>query len=71
MVVFGDEAFTQCPLTLDTASSHFLDRLEVGMAGDRNRHRLGARARGAAPREVEGQVEDRRPPDDGRNNAGR
>ena len=36
MVVFGDEAFTQCPLTLDHGIlATFLDRLEVGMAGDR------------------------------------
>ncbi|MBI5507130.1 MAG: VWA domain-containing protein [Deltaproteobacteria bacterium] len=36
MVVFGDEAFTQCPLTLDHGIlATFLDHLEVGMAGDR------------------------------------
>lgn len=35
MVVFGAEAFTQCPLTLDHGISlYFLDRLEIGMAGD-------------------------------------
>jgi len=35
MVVFGQEAFTQCPLTLDYGVLlSFLDRLEVGMAGD-------------------------------------
>jgi Ca-activated chloride channel family protein len=35
MVVFGAEAFTQSPLTLDHGISlYFLDRLEIGMAGD-------------------------------------
>ncbi len=36
MVVFGAEAFTQCPLTLDHGIvATFLDRVEIGMAGDR------------------------------------
>ena len=35
MVVFGAEAFTQCPLTLDYGVLlNFLDRVELGMAGD-------------------------------------
>lgn len=35
MVVFGNEAFTQCPLTLDHGVvAAFLERLEIGMAGD-------------------------------------
>lgn len=35
MVVFGAEAFTQCPLTLDYGVLlSFLDRVEIGMAGD-------------------------------------
>ncbi len=35
MVVFGEEAFTQCPLTLDYGVLlNFLERLEIGMAGD-------------------------------------
>lgn len=35
MVVFGREAFTQCPLTLDYGVLlDFLGRLEIGMAGD-------------------------------------
>jgi len=35
MVVFGEEAFTQCPLTLDYGVLvGLLDMLEVGMAGD-------------------------------------
>jgi Ca-activated chloride channel family protein len=35
MVVFAQEAFTQCPLTLDYGVLlSFLDRLEIGMAGD-------------------------------------
>jgi len=35
MVIFGDHAFTQCPLTLDyEILLSFLDRLEIGMAGD-------------------------------------
>jgi len=35
LVVFGEEAFTQCPLTLDHGIvSTFLSQLEIGMAGD-------------------------------------
>ncbi|MDH5761864.1 MAG: VWA domain-containing protein [Nitrospinota bacterium] len=35
MVVFGKEAFTQCPLTLDHDILHtFLNKLEIGVAGD-------------------------------------
>ncbi len=35
MVVFGAEAFTQCPLTLDHSILHgFLDKLSIGIAGD-------------------------------------
>lgn len=35
LVVFGEEAFTQCPLTLDHGIlATFLDGLEIGMAGD-------------------------------------
>ena len=35
LVVFGEEAFTQCPLTLDHGIVvDFLNRLETGMAGD-------------------------------------
>ena len=35
MVVFGDEAFTQCPLTMDYGVLlQFLNRLEIGMVGD-------------------------------------
>jgi Ca-activated chloride channel family protein len=35
LVVFGNEAFTQCPLTLDHGIlATFLERLEIGMAGD-------------------------------------
>jgi Ca-activated chloride channel family protein len=35
MVVFGENAFTQCPLTLDHGIvATFLERLEIGMAGD-------------------------------------
>lgn len=35
LVVFGNEAFTQCPLTLDhTVFSTFLEQIEIGMAGD-------------------------------------
>lgn len=35
LVVFGGEAFTQCPLTLDHGIlATFLERLEIGMAGD-------------------------------------
>ncbi|MEE8409283.1 MAG: VWA domain-containing protein [Myxococcota bacterium] len=36
MVVFGEDAFTQCPLTLDHGIvATFLERVEIGMAGDR------------------------------------
>ncbi len=35
MVVFGQEAFTQCPLTLDQdILLSFLEKLEIGIAGD-------------------------------------
>ncbi len=35
LVVFGKEAFTQCPLTIDHETLHFLvNRVELGMAGD-------------------------------------
>jgi Ca-activated chloride channel homolog len=35
MVVFGSQAFTQCPLTLDHGIvAGFLDRVEIGVAGD-------------------------------------
>jgi len=35
MVVFGNEAFTQCPLTLDHDILHsFLKKLQIGVAGD-------------------------------------
>jgi Ca-activated chloride channel family protein len=35
MVVYGAEAFTQCPLTLDYGVLlSFLDRVDIGMAGD-------------------------------------
>lgn len=35
IVVFGEEAYTQCPLTLDHGIAiDFLSRLEIGMAGD-------------------------------------
>ena len=35
MVVFGEEAFTQCPLTLDYGVLlNFLDQVEIGIAGD-------------------------------------
>jgi Ca-activated chloride channel family protein len=35
LVVFGSEAFTQCPLTLDHGIlATFLDRVEIGIAGD-------------------------------------
>lgn len=35
MVVFGNEAFTQCPLTLDHDILHaFVNKLQIGVAGD-------------------------------------
>lgn len=35
LVVFGEEAFTQCPLTLDHGIvASFMERIEIGMAGD-------------------------------------
>lgn len=34
LIVFGDEAFTQCPLTLDHGIlMDFIDKIEIGMAG--------------------------------------
>lgn len=35
MVVFGEEAYTQCPLTTDTGTLRdFLERIRIGIAGD-------------------------------------
>lgn len=35
LVVFGEQAFTQCPLTLDHGVlATFLDRIDIGIAGD-------------------------------------
>jgi len=35
MIVFGSEAYTQCPLTLDSGILlEFVNRLEIGMAGE-------------------------------------
>ncbi|MBI5376359.1 MAG: VWA domain-containing protein [Candidatus Schekmanbacteria bacterium] len=35
MIVFGEEAYTQCPITLDYAMLlYYLEKLEVGVAGD-------------------------------------
>ncbi len=35
MVIFGDNAFTQCPLTMDYGILlSFIDRIEIGMVGD-------------------------------------
>ncbi len=35
LIVFGKDAFTQCPLTIDHDTLRmFVDRLEIGMAGD-------------------------------------
>ncbi len=35
LVIFGEQAFTQCPLTLDHGIvATFLERMEIGMAGD-------------------------------------
>ena len=35
MVVFGEEAYTQCPLTTDSGTlREFLDRIRIGIAGD-------------------------------------
>lgn len=71
LVVFGERAFTQVPLTLDHGIvDTFLERLEIGMAGDATA--LGE-AVGIAVKRLEGSVADSKVIvllTDGRNNAG-
>ncbi len=72
MVVFGDQAFTQCPLTMDYGVLlSFLDRIKIGMAGDSTA--LGSALATAVKRleKVPGKSKVVILVTDGRNNAGR
>jgi Ca-activated chloride channel family protein len=72
MVVFGEQAFTQCPHTMDYGVLlSFLDRIEIGMAGDSTA--LGSALATAAKRlkDVPGKSRVIILLTDGRNNAGR
>lgn len=72
MVVFGEQAFTQCPLTMDYGILlSFLDRIEIGMAGDSTA--LGAALATGVKRlrEVPGESKVVILLTDGRNNAGK
>ncbi len=72
MVVFGEQAFTQCPLTMDYGVLlSFLDRIEIGMAGDSTA--LGSALATGVKRlkEVPGESKVIILVTDGRNNAGR
>ncbi len=72
MVVFGEQAFTQCPLTMDYGVLlSFLDRIEIGMAGDSTA--VGAALATGVKRlkEVPGKSKVIILVTDGRNNAGR
>jgi len=71
LVVFGSEAFTQCPLTLDHGIlATFLERVEVGMAGDATA--IGSAVGTAVKRLRDSQAESKVIIllTDGRNNAG-
>lgn len=71
LVVFGAEAYTQCPLTLDRGIlSALLDRIEIGVAGDRTA--IGA-ALGTAVKRLQSSAATSKVVillTDGRNNAG-
>ena len=72
MVVFGGQAYTQCPLTLDYGVLlSFLDRVEIGMAGDSTA--VGSALGLAAKRlkDIESKSKVVILLTDGRNNAGR
>jgi Ca-activated chloride channel family protein len=72
MVVFGEQAFTQCPLTMDYGVLlSFLDRIEIGMAGDSTA--VGSALATAVKRleKVPGKSKVIILVTDGRNNAGR
>ncbi|MEM1250196.1 MAG: VWA domain-containing protein [Acidobacteriota bacterium] len=71
LVVFGDHAFTQCPLTLDHGIlSTFLERVEIGVAGDQTA--IGSAIGTAVKRLRDSQAESKVIIllTDGRNNAG-
>lgn len=71
LVVFGNEAFTQCPLTLDHGVfSTFLEQIEIGMAGDNTA--IGSAVGVAAKRLKDSEAESKVIIllTDGRNNAG-
>ena len=71
LVVFGSEAFTQCPLTLDHGIlATFLERVEIGIAGDATA--IGSAVGTAVKRLRDSQAESKVIIllTDGRNNAG-
>ncbi len=71
LVVFGEEAFTQCPLTLDHGiAATFLEQLEIGMAGDATA--IGSAVGVATRRLVDSEAESKVAVllTDGRSNAG-
>ncbi len=71
LVVFGNEAFTQCPLTLDHGIvASFLERIEIGMAGEQTA--IGSALGTAIKRLKESQADSKVVIllTDGRNNAG-
>jgi Ca-activated chloride channel family protein len=72
MVVFGEQAFTQCPLTMDYGVLlSFLDRIEVGMAGDSTAVGSALATGVKRLRDVPGKSRVIILVTDGRNNAGR
>jgi Ca-activated chloride channel family protein len=72
MVVFGEQAFTQCPLTMDYGVLlSFLDRIEIGMAGDSTAVGSALATGVKRLKEVPGKSKVVILVTDGRNNAGR
>jgi Ca-activated chloride channel family protein len=72
MVVFGEQAFTQCPLTMDYGVLlSFLDRIEIGMAGDSTAVGSALATGVKRLKEVPGESKVIILVTDGRNNAGR
>ena len=72
MVVFGEQAFTQCPLTMDYGVLlSFLDRIEIGMAGDSTAVGSALATGVKRLKDVPGKSKVTILVTDGRNNAGR
>jgi Ca-activated chloride channel family protein len=72
MVVFGEQAFTQCPLTMDYGVLlSFLDRIEIGMAGDSTAVGSALATGVKRLKEIPGKSKVVILVTDGRNNAGR